>query len=60
MIVIIIWNLLTVFFSCIGGYKSNEDAETIRTEDFVEKFQDTLVYSSGMPTFTVVTKKHIL
>ena len=25
----------------------NEDAETIRTEDFVDRFQDTMVYSSG-------------
>ena len=40
------------FFTCsLGGYMSkgsgNEDAETIRTEDFVDRFQDTMVYSSG-------------
>ena len=28
----------------------NEDAETIRTEDFVDRFQDTMVYSSGKLT----------
>jgi len=35
-------------FVCAGARASdNEDNQTIRTEDFVDKFQDTMVYSSG-------------
>lgn len=34
-----------------GGYggraSGDDDNQTIRTEDFVDKFQDTMVYSSG-------------
>ena len=37
-----VWHIL-------GGVLKNaeDDTQTIRTEDFVDKFQDTLVYSSG-------------
>ena len=47
-----------VFFFLSGGFltraSTEDDNQTIRTEDFADKFQDTLIYPSSGCYFIVI------